>query len=120
MRGVIKFLQAGNILLIAVDMPEGQRTTVETDDGWTARLNTGAARLANLMGADLMGVTCVNEDWNRFRIQINPVTAGEQLRTEPDWAEANRRLFAAVLPDFKKYPEQFTQPFWWGKRELKG
>jgi len=113
MRAVIKFLQAGNILLIAVDMPEGHRTTVETDDGWTTRLNTGAARLANLMGADLMVVTSVNEDWNRFRIKISHLTAGEQLRTEQEWAEANRRLFAAVLPEFKKYPEQFVQPIRW-------
>ena len=113
MRGVINFLRAGNMLLMAVDMQEDRQTTVETDDGWTTRLNTGAAQLANLMGADLMVVTSVNEDWNRFRIQISPLTAGEQLRTEKEWAEANRRLFAAVLPDFKKYPEQFIQPIRW-------
>jgi len=113
MRGVIDFLQAGNILLMAVDMPGGRRTTVETDDGWTTRLNTGAAELANLMGADLMVVTSVNEDWNQFRIKISHLTAGEPLRTEKEWAEANRRLFAAVLPDLKKYPEQFVHPIGW-------
>lgn len=113
MRAVMNFLQAGNSLLMAVDMPGGRQTPVETDDGWTTRLNTGAAELANLMGADLMIVTCVNEDWNRFRIKISPVTAGEQLRTEQEWAEANRRLFAAALLDFKKYPEQFGLPIRW-------
>jgi lauroyl/myristoyl acyltransferase len=98
---------------MAVDLRDGQRTTVETGDGWTTRLNTGAARLANLTGADLMIATTVNEDWNRFRIKISHPLAGEQLTTEKEWAEANRRLFAAVLPDLKAYPEQFVLPMLW-------
>ena len=113
MRALIKFLQDGNILFMAVDLREGQRTTVATDAGWTTRLNTGAARLANLTGADLMAVATVNEDWNRFRITISPPIAGEQLRTEQEWAEANRRLFVAVLPDLKAYPDQFVLPILW-------
>ena len=117
MREVIQFLRAGNILLIAVDMPTGRRTAAETDDGWITRLNTGAAELANLTGADLMAISCVNEDWNRFRIKISHLTAGAPLRTEREWAEANRRLFAAVLPDFKKYPEQFGTPLRWQAKE---
>jgi len=47
MRSVIKFLQAGNMIFMAVDLRDGQRTAVATDDGWTTHLNTGAARLAN-------------------------------------------------------------------------
>src|SRR6185312_7084364 len=113
MRDMISFLQAGNILLIAVDMPAGRRTTVETDDGWITRLNTGAAELANVTGADLMVATTVSEDWNRFRIKISPMAAGEQLRTEKEWSEANRRLFTALLPDIKAYPEQFGPSMRW-------
>ena len=116
MRAVIKFLQAGNILFMAVDLREGQRTTVETDDGWTTRLNTGAARLANLTGAHLMVATTVNEGWNRFRIKISDPIAGEQLGTEKEWAEANRRLFAALLPDLKACPEQFVLPMLWQQK----
>lgn len=113
MRAAIKFLQAGNILFMAVDLREGQQTTVETDDGWITRLNTGAARLANLTGADLMHVSTVNESLTRFRIRISPVIAGEQLRTEKEWAEANRCLFAAQLPDLKAYPAQVVLPIIW-------
>jgi lauroyl/myristoyl acyltransferase len=112
-RALIKFLQAGNILFMAVDLREGQRTTVATDDGWITHLNTGAARLANLTGADLMIATTVNEDWNRFRIKISQPIAGEQLPTEKEWAEANRRLLATLLPDIKAHPEQFVLPMLW-------
>jgi len=113
MREVLQFMRSGHMLLLAVDMPTGRRTTAETDDGWMTRLNTGAAELANLMGADLMVLSSVYEEWNRFRIRIIPVGPGGPMRTEKEWAEANRRLFAGALPDFKKYPGQFTIPLVW-------
>jgi lauroyl/myristoyl acyltransferase len=109
MRPVIQFLRAGNLLLMAVDRPDGHRSAVEAEDDWITHLNTGAARLANLTGADLMLASIVVEPGNRFRIRITPLAVGEKLSTEKEWAEVNRRLLAAQLPDFKAYPEQF---FW--------
>jgi len=117
LRALTKFLAGGNILLIAVDMPVGRQTTAETDDGWELNMNSGAARLANRAGADLIPVSIVTEGPWRFRMKFGQPIAGKEIPTGDDQTAANNRLLQAVLPDFKSYPEQFDLPRRWKKKE---
>jgi lauroyl/myristoyl acyltransferase len=116
LRAATKFVNGGNILLIAVDVSEGRRTTAEVGDGWSVKLNTGAARLAHGAGADLMLCSIANEGLWRYRVKISAPIPGEGLRTEADWAAANNRLLAQMLPDFKAYPDQLILPIAWSRK----
>jgi lauroyl/myristoyl acyltransferase len=116
LRAVTKFVKGGNIIFVAMDLWEGRQTTAEVDGGWVMKLNTGAARLAHATGADLMLCSIVNEGFWRYRVKFGPRIPGESLRTEADWAEANRRLLEAMLPDFKAYPDQFILPIQWSRK----
>ena len=113
LRAMTEFLAAGNILLIAVDTAAGRHTTADVNGTWSLDLNTGPARLANRTGADLILVSIINEGPWRFRLKFSPPIPGAELRTEPEQAAANRRMLAAMLPDFKAHPDQFDLPRGW-------
>ena len=113
LRKVMEFLKAGNILFMAVDMRGGQRTIAETADGWTTTINSGAARLAAQTDADLLVATIVNEGFWRFRIKFSPPILAAQLQTRDQLTTANRQLLLDILPDFKRYPDQFIVPIVW-------
>ena len=118
LKALTKFVKDGNMLFIAVDLRDGRQTSATIEGWWTAKINSGAARLANNTGADLILCSTINEDFWRFRIKFHPPIPGETLRTEADVEEANRRLLEMMVPEFKAYPEQVVLPILWQRPEI--
>lgn len=105
LRELVKFLESGHPLLIALDVDQGKQLQVPLDDQWQARVASGPLRLAIRHQAALL--PCIITDLGRwrFRIKLGPPVAQELLRSghEP---EAVKQLVQSLLPEIRAHSEQ--------------
>ena len=111
LRETIAFLSAGNVLLIAIDIPTGKQVSVPTDGSWTFSMATGAIRLAARYGAELVPCCIIDESRWRFRIEFGRPVPREYLAEEPDLVRAGTHLLEELLPHVRRLPEQCQPEF---------
>lgn len=101
-------LKAGRPLLVAVDVPRGKQIELPFCEGWAFQMASGAVRLAQKHGADLMACSLIGEGPWKFRLKISPPVPKEFLQPDAGWAPAGKCLLDAMLSDFQAHPEQCT------------
>jgi lauroyl/myristoyl acyltransferase len=102
----VKFLRSGNLLLVAVDTPQGKQLDVPFREGWSFEMPTGALRLAIRHEAELIFCSIVETGPWRFRIEFGEPVPKEYLKDETDLIAAAKYLVNQMLVQFEKYPEQ--------------
>jgi lauroyl/myristoyl acyltransferase len=110
-----EFLKAGNLLMVALDVPRGRQIHVPFGEDWSFQMAAGAMSLAQSHQADLISCCIVEEGaWN-FRIKLGPPVPQEYLALEADWFRAGGHLLAEMLPFIQAHADQsfgnFTQCF---------
>ena len=101
-----EFLKAGNLLLVALDMPRGQQINIPFGDGWTFQMAASAMHLARTHQADLIPCCIVDEgDWN-FQIRLGSSVPRELLVLDSDLVRAGKHLIDEVTSVFHAHPHQ--------------
>jgi lauroyl/myristoyl acyltransferase len=108
LRAVVKFLAAGNALIIAVDNNSGNQMEIPVDDRFNFQMATGALRLAVRHQARLFPCNIIDEGRWRFRIELGRPVPPEFLSDPPDFKAAGSHLLGEMLPCFRAHPEQCT------------
>jgi len=106
LRGAIKFLAAGNVLLVAIDHERGEQIEVPVRNGWSFQMATGALRLAIRHQAELIPYCIIDEGRWRFRLEIGRPVPREFLADDADLTRAGKHLLDEMLVHFQKLPEQ--------------
>lgn len=106
LRELKKFLADGNVLIIAIDSPQGNQIEVPVDAHGHFRLATGAIRLAARHGARLFPCTILDEGRWRFRFELGRPVPAEFLSDPPDLASVGKHLVDELLPRFQAHPDQ--------------
>jgi len=105
LRAADEFLDAGQVLMVAVDTVIGRQTSVPAGEGWTFQMATGAMRLAMRHGAELMPGIIIDEGRWRFRIELGRPVPAEYLAAEDNLVAAGKHLLDEWLPCFQNHPE---------------
>jgi hypothetical protein len=105
-REVADFLQGGNLLLMAIDVPVGKQIDVPLGHDWHFHMAAGAVRLAHRYDASLIPCSIIDEGAWKFRIQLGPPVPPEYLATAEGWPHAAKHLIDEMLPHFKAHPNQ--------------
>ena len=108
LRELVEFLQAGNLLLIALDVEAGKQLVVPFDDQCHVRVASGPLRLAMRHQAELIPCIITDKGHWRFRIKLGPPVPQEFLRAGGE-AEAVKHLMQTLLPELRAHPEQCVQ-----------
>ncbi len=105
LRDTIKFLAAGNPLLIAIDVSLGKKMDIPVDEHWQFGMSNGAIRMAMRHGAELIPCSIIDEgDW-RFQIRLGPPVPASLLAAG-DPVPAGKFLLDAMMPLWREHPEQ--------------
>ncbi len=105
----VKFLLAGNPLLVALDYRAGKQIEVPVENNCTFRMAAGAIRLAIKHDAELMSCVLIDKGEWRYRIEIGKPAPREMLTPDSDWTLAGRHLMNELLPHYRKYPKQCSR-----------
>jgi len=108
LRELVEFLEAGNPILIAMDVELGKQIEAPLDSQWRVQVASGPIRLAIRHEAEL--IPCIITDKGRwqFRIKLGPPVPQEILRTGQE-AETVKHLIDAIIPEIRAHPEQCLQ-----------
>jgi lauroyl/myristoyl acyltransferase len=101
----IKFVLAGNPLLIAMDGQRGRQLEVPVRNGWTFRMATGPLRIAERHDAMIFPCTLIVEGLWRYRIKIGDPVPAELLAPGKE-PEAALHLLKQILPHIERHPDQ--------------
>jgi hypothetical protein len=105
LRAADEFLDAGHLLMVAIDTATGRQISVPAGGGWTFQMATGAMRLAIRHRAELMPCSIVDEGRWRFQIELGRPVPAECLVSEDDLVPAGKHLLDEFLPRFRNHPE---------------
>ncbi|HAO79032.1 MAG TPA: hypothetical protein DCQ92_08670 [Verrucomicrobia subdivision 3 bacterium] len=106
LRELAEFLDAGNLLYMAIDTPTGKQMVVPFCDGWDFQMATGAIRLAIRHQAELIPCSITDEGSWHYRITLGRPVPREHLTAEADWSCAGKHLLGEMLPLFQARPDQ--------------
>ncbi|HLP76109.1 MAG TPA: hypothetical protein VK327_04260 [Candidatus Paceibacterota bacterium] len=106
LREVTEFLAAGNVLLMAMDVPGGKQMALRVADEWRFEIASGAVRMAIHHQAELIPCSIIDEGEWRYRVDLGRAVPRELLTAESDWIRAGQHLLDEMLPHIKAHPEQ--------------
>jgi hypothetical protein len=106
LRPITQLLNAGGVILIAIDSPIGKQVDVPVDDHWVFRMATGAMRLAAHHGAELIPCTILYEGNWQFRIELGDPVPREFLSGRVDQPAVGKHLYAQLAPYWLAYTDQ--------------
>lgn len=101
----LRFLRAGNPLLIALDGIRGKSFEIPACDGWTFQMATGPLRIAANHNAEIYPCVLTAEGTWRFRIRIGEPVPKHLLEPGKE-VEAGTHLLRQMLPEIERHPEQ--------------
>lgn len=109
LREVKKFLEDGNVLVIALDKNTGNQLEVPVDDHCHFRMATGAMRLAARHRARLFVGSILDENnWN-FQIRVSQPVPEQLLSQPPDFNAVGKFLLEEMLPAFRAHPDHCSK-----------
>ncbi len=111
LRELAEFLDAGQVLLVALDAPAGRQMDLPFCEGWTFQMATGAVRLASRRQAELRPCSILNEGPWRFGIKIGRPVPPELLAVKEDETRAGKFLLDELMPVMRAHPEQCRMDF---------
>lgn len=111
LREVMRFLDSGNPLLIALDGNRGKQLNVPICGDWCFRMATGPMRLAARHDAELVACSIVAEGVWQFRMDIGEPVPSEFLATESGWIDAGKHLLDTLLPQIQSHPAQCASKY---------
>lgn len=111
LRSVIASLEAGNVLLIALDHITGRPMNVPVNENWTFQMATGAVRLATKYNAELIPCCIIDEGNWHFRIELGRPVPKEYLMEKSDLTLAGQHLLQEMLPHIQSNLEQCRSNF---------
>jgi hypothetical protein len=101
-----EFLKAGNLLMVALDVPHDRQIHVPFGKDWSFKMAVGAMAQARSHQAELIPCGIIEEGaWN-FRIKLGSPVPQEYLAMEADWVRAGEHLLNEMLPLIQAHPDQ--------------
>jgi lauroyl/myristoyl acyltransferase len=106
LRAMGEFLNAGNTMVIPIDVPTGKQVVVPFCEGWNFQMTAGAIRLAMLHRVPLIPCSVIDQGGWHFLIKLGRPVPQELLSTNDDWLPAAQHLIDEMMPLFRANPEQ--------------
>lgn len=106
MKGADEFLKAGNLLMVALDVPQGRQIQVPFGGDWSFKMAAAAVSRAQAHRAELIPCGIIDEGGWSFRIKVGSPVPPEYLAVEANWPRAGGHLLAEMLPLIQAHANQ--------------